>query len=199
MYHPDTSPTIDTAFETCNQPALRPHDFRELAALGAPKAASSGKLLGGGGPGGFDLRGHPGTLAGVGTRRAIVDYALQRRTLLADLYAGRVSATEVCDATPYLVRAATYHGERTQTPCPVCRREPVWHVNYVYGDELKAAAGQAKRAEELSRMERQYSAFRVYVVEVCRGCGWNHLARSFVQGGTGGEPGDSGDGVVQAR
>ncbi len=130
------------------------------------------------------------------SRRSVVDYALQRSMLLADLYAGRISAVEVCDATPYLVRAAKYHGEPTQTTCPVCRREPVWHVNYVYGDELKAAAGQAKRTEELVHMARQYSAFRVYVVEVCRGCGWNHLAKSFVRGG---EAGESGEGVVQAR
>ncbi len=115
-------------------------------------------------------------------RRSGVDYALQRRALLADLYAGRVSAIEVCDATPYLQRAAKYHGERTETPCPVCRREPVWHVNYIYGDELKTAAGQARATAELPRMAMNYSAFRVYVVEVCRGCGWNHLTESYVLG-----------------
>jgi hypothetical protein len=129
------------------------------------------------------VSGTAGNLAEVDTRRAIVDYALQRRMLLADLHAGRVSAAEVCDATPYLMRAARYHGKRTQTTCPVCRREAVWHVNYVYGDELKASAGQAKATEELTGMARQYDAFRVYVVEVCLGCGWNHLAQSFVLGG----------------
>ncbi|MEP6696665.1 MAG: DUF5318 family protein [Pseudonocardiales bacterium] len=127
------------------------------------------------------------------TRRAVVDYALQRRVLLADFRAGRASAMEICDATPHLLRAARYHGERTRTPCPVCRREAVWHVNYTYGDELKASAGQAKAAEELWRMARLYTAFRVYVVEVCRGCGWNHLAQSFVLGG------ESHDEAVQVR
>lgn len=119
------------------------------------------------------------------TRRSVVDYALQRRALLADLYAGRVSATEVCDATPYLQRAAKYHGERGTATCPVCRREPVWFVNYIYGDELKAAAGQAKATAELARLATSYGAFRVYVVEVCRGCGWNHLTHSFVLGTAG--------------
>lgn len=111
-----------------------------------------------------------------------MDYALQRRALLADLYRGRVSAMEVCDASPYLIRASRYYGEATQTTCPVCRREPVWHVNYVYGDELKTTAGQAKPSVELPRMAMDYGSFRVYVVEVCRGCGWNHLALSYVLG-----------------
>ncbi len=102
--------------------------------------------------------------------------------MLADLYAGRVSAVEVCDATPYLLRAAKYHGERTDRACPVCRREPVWQVNYVYGDELKASAGQAKADRELPGMAELYSAFRVYVIEACRGCGWNHLIESYVMG-----------------
>ncbi len=122
------------------------------------------------------------------TRRSLVDYALQRRTVLADLHAGRVSALEVCDATPYLLRAAKYHGEPTRTPCPVCRCAAVWHVNYTYGDELKTSAGQARARAELVRMARQYTAFRVYVVEVCRDCGWNHLAQSFVLGGDPGHP-----------
>lgn len=117
------------------------------------------------------------------TRRALVDYALQRRTVLADLRAGRVSVLEVCDATPYLLRAAKYHGEPTATPCPVCRREAVWHVNYVYGDELKGSGGQARATGELLELARRYTALRVYVVEVCRGCGWNHLAQSYLLGG----------------
>jgi hypothetical protein len=129
-------------------------------------------------PSGLDSR----TLAGVRTRRSVIDYALQRRALLADLYAGRISAIEVCDATPYLQRAAKYHGQRTDVTCPVCRREPTWSVNYVYGDELKTSSGQARATAELLRMVMSYGAFRVYVVEVCRGCGWNHLIESYVLG-----------------
>ena len=30
---------------------------------------------------------------------------------------------EVCDASPYLSRAAKYHGEATDVACPVCRKE----------------------------------------------------------------------------
>jgi Family of unknown function (DUF5318) len=126
----------------------------------------------------------PGTVPSfpVRTRRAVVDYALQRRALLADVFAGRVSTLDVCDAHPYLQRAAQYHGERTRSDCPVCRREKLWQVNYVYGDELKGSAGQARSSGELPKMAMDYGEFTVYVVEVCRGCGWNHLVVSYVLG-----------------
>lgn len=112
----------------------------------------------------------------------MVDYALQRRSLLADLYAGRASVDEVCDAHPYLQRAARYHGEPSDLSCPVCRKDRLAHVHYVYGDELKSTSGQAKSVAELHRMGMDFRDFRVYVVEVCRSCGWNHLAMSYVLG-----------------
>jgi hypothetical protein len=39
-----------------------------------------------------------------------------------------------------------------------------------------------KATAELEPMAREHGEFRVYVVEVCRGCGWNHLALSYVMG-----------------
>jgi hypothetical protein len=52
--------------------------------------------------------------------RSVIDYALARRAALADLRAGRMSRLDVCDANPYLLRAARYHGEPTGRSCPVC-------------------------------------------------------------------------------
>jgi hypothetical protein len=112
----------------------------------------------------------------------VVDYALQRRSVLADLYANRITTTDVCDAHPYLQRAARYHGEPTELSCPVCRKERLTNVHYVYGDELRASSGQAKSADELHKMGMDHREFKVYVVEVCRSCGWNHLALSYVLG-----------------
>src|SRR4051794_17577692 len=76
------------------------------------------------------------TLTAVPGRRSVVDYSLQRRALLADVYAGRTGLFEVCDASPYLSRAAKYHGETTDIACPVCRKDRLSLVNYVYGDHL---------------------------------------------------------------
>ncbi|HET6500942.1 MAG TPA: DUF5318 domain-containing protein [Amycolatopsis sp.] len=115
-------------------------------------------------------------------QRQVVDYALQRRALLADVRSGRVGTTEVCDASPYLIRAAKFHGEPSDTPCPVCRREPLTLVSWVFGDELQHASGSARTPTELARMEKLFGEFTVYVVEVCRTCTWNHLVRSYVLG-----------------
>lgn len=119
------------------------------------------------------------------TQRQLVDYALQRRSLLADVHSGRVGTHEVCDANPYLLRAAKFHGQATEETCPVCRREQLTHVSWVYGDALKHASGSARVQEELTRMAGVFEEFTVYTVEVCRTCSWNHLVQSYVLG-TGG-------------
>jgi hypothetical protein len=118
----------------------------------------------------------------VRTQRQVVDYALQRRTLLAGVHSGRVGVMEVCDASPYLLRAAKFHGQPSEVTCPVCRKEPLTQVSWVYGDELKHAAGSARTNDELTRMATLFEEFTVYVVEVCRTCSWNHLVQSYVLG-----------------
>lgn len=115
-------------------------------------------------------------------QRRTVDYSLQRRALLSDVYAGRVAANEVCDASPYLKSAARFHGESTEERCPVCRREFVTHVHYIYGDQLKHSAGQARRRAELAVLAATLGEFQVFVVEVCRRCDWNHLVEQYLLG-----------------
>jgi hypothetical protein len=115
--------------------------------------------------------------------RSMIDYSLARRAVLSDLYSGRASTFEVCDAHPYLQRAARYHGEQTDVACPVCRRERLLQVIYTYGDCFPSAAnGRARAAAELEALAREHPEFTVYVVEVCRGCGWNYLTSSYVLG-----------------
>jgi hypothetical protein len=116
------------------------------------------------------------------TQRQVVDYSLRKRALLREVYAGRVGVYEVCDASPYLKSAAKYHGEPTEVRCPVCRRENLTLVHYIYGDELKQSAGQARSRTELPALAKAFREFQVYVVEVCRSCGWNHLVEQFMLG-----------------
>jgi hypothetical protein len=124
------------------------------------------------------------------TQRQVVDYSLQKRALLREVYSGRVGTYEVCDASPYLLSAARFHGEPTEQRCPVCRRENVTHVHYIYGDELKQSAGQARSRVELPVLAMSVREIQVYVVEVCRGCGWNHLVEQFLLGRTTGTADD---------
>lgn len=116
------------------------------------------------------------------SQRQVVDYSLQKRAVLREVHSGRVGTYEVCDASPYLKNAARFHGEPTEVLCPVCRRENLTHVNYIYGDELKQSAGQARTRAELSVLAMTLREFQVYVVEVCRGCDWNHLVEQFLLG-----------------
>jgi hypothetical protein len=94
-----------------------------------------------------------------------------------------VTPLDVCDAHPYLLRAARFHGEPTDCACPVCRRDHLTHVTYTYGDCFKADTnGRVRRTAELAALAAEHEEFRVYVVEVCQSCGWNHLALSYVLG-----------------
>jgi hypothetical protein len=70
-------------------------------------------------------------------RRDVVDHALQRRAVLADLYAGRASALDVCDASPYLKSAAKRLGVQTERTCPVCRKAALHEV--IRGNRLQYA------------------------------------------------------------
>jgi hypothetical protein len=122
-------------------------------------------------------------VADTRSARAVVDYALARRAALTDVVSGRCSLSEVCDAQPYLLRAARYHGERSDTECPVCRRERLTHVTYTYGDCFRTEVnGRVRATRELAALAREHGEFTVYVVEVCQGCRWNHLVTSYVLG-----------------
>jgi hypothetical protein len=88
----------------------------------------------------------------------------------------------VCDASPYLKNAARFHGEPTELRCPICRRDNLTYVHYIYGDELKQSAGQAKTLAELPVLAMTLREFQVFVVEVCRSCDWNHLVEQFLLG-----------------
>lgn len=116
------------------------------------------------------------------TQRGLVDYTLQRRCVLSQIQSGRASLDEVCDASPYLVRAAKFHGLPTELACPVCRKENLTHVYWVFGDELGQAAGSARTPDELDRLAEAIGEFDVRQVEVCRSCSWNHLVLAFVMG-----------------
>lgn len=115
-------------------------------------------------------------------QRGFIDYTFQRRAVLNELAAGRRTRDEVCDAQAYLKQAAAFHGDPTDRDCPVCERSKVDLVHYVFGDRWKVGSGQAKTARQVAEMAPITSEFSVYVVEVCRACGWNHLLESFTTG-----------------
>lgn len=115
--------------------------------------------------------------------RCVVDYALARRATLSALARGRIPRRDACDADAYLLRAARYHGEPADTPCPVCRDGGLVTVTYTYGECFRPdVSGRARHSRELAALAAELPEFNVYVVEVCVACRWNHLVTSYVLG-----------------
>ena len=114
--------------------------------------------------------------------RDVVSFALQRRAALEDLFTGGALRSDACDADPYLLRAAQWHGEATERKCPVCRRTELTHVTYTFGAQLGPYSGRVRATGALPALATEYGEFRVYVVEVCQMCTWNHLVTSYVLG-----------------
>jgi hypothetical protein len=117
--------------------------------------------------------------AQVKTARGFIDYSLDKRATLLNLFKGVVDA---CDADPYLLRAAKYHGEKAGRNCPVCKKDRLVEIRYIFGDQLGQFSGRIKTPEELIELEKEFGEFAVYIVEVCRDCSWNHLCTSFLLG-----------------
>lgn len=112
-----------------------------------------------------------------------VDYALARRAVLRDLRRGVITRRDVCDAHPELLRAGRNVGERALHECPVCGRDRMRFVSYVYGDSLGQANGRCiTNSAELEKLAASFDEFACYVVEVCLDCGWNHLDRRYLLG-----------------
>ncbi|NBO46640.1 MAG: hypothetical protein EBU85_06485 [Actinobacteria bacterium] len=55
-------------------------------------------------------------------------------------------------------------------------------MKYAYGDDLGDRAGQARGDAELVAMAMEFGEFDVWLVEVCPGCGWNHVHLTYTLG-----------------
>ncbi|MDP9389710.1 MAG: DUF5318 domain-containing protein [Actinomycetota bacterium] len=124
------------------------------------------------------VRGAPGHSSLPGQ----IDYRLARNAVLKEFRRGRLSRLDVCDAHPELLRAASACGADTGEPCPICAEPGMVHVSYAFGPRLSPGGQSFASAAELARLTRRAGEVACYVVEVCRPCGWNHLARTYVAG-----------------
>jgi hypothetical protein len=112
----------------------------------------------------------------------VVDYGLSRAADITKLHRGGALTSDYCEADPYLLKAAKFHGEQAKENCPACKGKHLVNLHYIYGDELGPYAGRIRKAEELPPMCSTFGEFRVYVVEVCPDCHWNYLTRAFSLG-----------------
>ena len=115
-----------------------------------------------------------------------MEYRLARNAVVREVQRGRLSRLDVCDAHPELLRAARNVGRSLGETCPICDEVEVVHVAYVFGARLPPQGRCPTTAAELDRLCRRREPVVCYVVEVCPGCGWNHLVRMFSAGGQAG-------------
>jgi hypothetical protein len=76
-----------------------------------------------------------------------------------------------------LRRNAVECGTPTTETCPICEEHEVAHVTYVFGSRLPSHGRCISTSRELVRLDERRADLSAYVVEVCAGCGWNHLVR----------------------
>jgi hypothetical protein len=119
------------------------------------------------------------TRSGRGRPLGVVDYTLAKRALLRDVQRGLLALPDICDAHPELIRAAKHVGEPTRHDCPVCGRQKLVLLAYVFGDDLKQDNGRVWALETALKLAAAHSGSSCYVVEVCCGCQWNHLSEAF--------------------
>lgn len=109
-----------------------------------------------------------------------IDYRLERQRVLTEWRAGTVTDQQICDAQTELRRNALHCGTGSDESCPVCDEHHLRHVTYVFGPRLPSHGRCITSQGELVRIRRRKGSFTGYVVEVCVGCGWNHLVRSYL-------------------
>ena len=122
---------------------------------------------------------------GRGQRLGVVDYTLAKRALLRDAQRGLLALTDLCDAHPELMRAAKHVGEPTRHDCPVCGREKLVLLAYVFGDDLRQNNGRVWALDTALKITATHPGSSCFVVEVCRGCQWNHLCEAFTASSVG--------------
>jgi hypothetical protein len=115
---------------------------------------------------------HPVGQAGGAGR---VDYTLARKATLRAYQAGRLSKLDICDAHPDLIRAGRFCGTPTSDVCPICERGQLVLVAYVFSDEFSQRENGRVWAERDVTPLMKLREARLYTVEVCTGCSWNHL------------------------
>ena len=106
-----------------------------------------------------------------------IDLDLARERTIRSFRTGEATRSEVCDAQPELMRNAVHCGMPVAGRCPICGANSLVEVLYVFGPRLPAGGRCIVTNKDMDRIRRWDGEFTGYDVEVCTGCGWNHLRR----------------------
>lgn len=104
-----------------------------------------------------------------------ISHRLERAQVLRAWRAGRKKREALQDADFLLLAAAQHHGSPVDQPCPMCEKQTLRVLLWVYGEELGRKSGSARSLEEITQYASEGRTFSVHTVEVCSTCKWNHL------------------------
>ena len=104
---------------------------------------------------------------------------MARHALVDEYRRGRLAQHEVCDAHPELRRAAEHISRKTSEICPICEDAFLVLVTYAFGPHLPKSGYAVEDRDDMDKVRRTTTECTCYVVEVCTGCGWNHLLQTF--------------------
>ncbi|MFV0315531.1 MAG: DUF5318 family protein [Microthrixaceae bacterium] len=107
-----------------------------------------------------------------------IDYRLARRQLLRRVRSGETPRNDVCDAQRELLRVGANHSRKATAPCPVCAEATLRIVRFAFAPRLPAGGRVVEDQADLRKLASRYGGkpgARVYSVEVCLSCRWNHL------------------------
>jgi len=119
------------------------------------------------------------SLAGADRPAGVVDHRMARHALVEEFRRGRIAQHEVCDAHPELRRAAENISRKTSEICPICADQFLVLVTYAFGAHLPKSGYVVEDRHDMDKVRRTTPECTCYVVEVCNGCGWNHLLQTF--------------------
>lgn len=116
-------------------------------------------------------------------RDAAIDYRMMRRAYIERVRSGDVALRDACDAERDLVRAGRHYGTPRRSACPICSRESLRNVTYLFGPRLPKSGRCITSADELRSFDQRPEQYTAYTVEVCLACEWHHLLASSPRGG----------------
>ena len=130
----------------------------------------------------LDVSPAPEKIADPSSPRELIDHALARREAILEIRRTGGFHFDGNDTDPYLLRAAAHYGVELERTCPICTVTKLSELTYVYSRELGYFSGRIYSRDDLPHLSYQYGFLRVFHVEVCQGCGWNHVLTSYVLG-----------------
>ncbi|WP_423229098.1 DUF5318 family protein [Thermostaphylospora chromogena] len=116
------------------------------------------------------------SLAHMWSQRSVA----HRRPAMRSSRVRRSATGDACDPPPSVRRAIPYRGGRA--PLPGVRAEERDQRDLCPRRRARSSAEKGRGCPGPRDATREYRKFRVNVVMVCQGGGWNHLTVSFVLG-----------------